>query len=254
LRNCRRNSRRRSGERTSSSALTSRPSQFIIHDTARDPAFGDNHLLSYLAQDFLQSAVALISLSMEGLINVARRELRFIVGASIKLCFVQQKEHGLSVAERLALFDRELASQRISITRNFGLRMLPEELQERFAEETGRIYGLTSNYVHLSPRQIEERIAAVEAGRTAGKESAADIEALDALVSRTLAVSLVLLFHSTPDWVAGDWFVEGDGSTVGWVFTASRFLAGMDSHFDYKAERQQRLGEIQAARQAGILF
>ena len=122
--------------------------------------------------------------------------------------------------------------------------MLPEELWELFGDETGRVYGLTSNYVHLTPIQIQERIAAVDAGRTAGKESATDIEGLNSLVSRGLAISLTLLFHSVPPYVAGDWLVESDGTSARWYFGASRFLAGIDSHFDYKNERQDRLTEI----------
>jgi hypothetical protein len=227
---------------------------FIVNDTARDPSFQNNHLLSYLVQDFLQSAISIVSLSMEGLISVAKRELRFIVESSIKICLVQQGDYHSSINNKLERFDKELSSQRISITKNLNLSMLPEELWELFGEETGRVYGLTSNYVYLTPIQIQERILAVDAGRTAGKESAADIEELNLLVSRGLAVSLTLLFHSVPSYVAGDWLVESDGSSSRWYFGASRFLAGIDSHFDYKHERHARLAEIQTVRQNGIRF
>jgi hypothetical protein len=227
---------------------------FIIQDTRRDPAYLDNHLLSYLAQDFLQSAISIVTLSMEGLISVAKRELRFIIETSIKLCFVQQKDYASTIQKKLDRFDKELSSQRISIKQNLDLSMLPDSLKEPFEEEVGRVYGLTSNYVHLTPVQIQERIAAVDAGRTAGRESAADVEALNALLSRGLAISLTLLFHSVPSYVAGDWMVENDGSTIAWHFAGSRFLAGIDGHFDYKAERQDRLVEIQEMRRRSIRF
>ena len=64
----------------------------------------------------------------------------------------------------------------------------------------------------------------------------------------------MLLFHSVPSWVAGDWLVDEDGSSNEWYFGHSRFVAGMDSHFDYKAERSERLAEIQAKRQRQIAF
>lgn len=227
---------------------------FIIRDTSRDPAYLDNHLLSYLAQDFLQSAVSIITLGMEGLTSVAKRELRFIIEASIKLCLVQQKDYASSIQTKLDRFDKELSSQRISIKQNLHLSLLPDELKEPFGEEVGRVYGLTSSYVHLTPQQIQERIAAVDAGRTAGKENAADVEGLNLLVSRGLAVSLTLLFHSVPSYVAGDWMVEDDGATVAWYFGGSRFLAGVDRHFDYKHERQSRLAEIQEARRVAVHF
>lgn len=227
---------------------------FIIQDTRRDPAYLDNHLLSYLAQDFLQSAISIVTLSMEGLTSVVKRELRFIIETSIKLCFVQQKAYSSTIQEKLDRFDKELSSQRISIKQNLELSMLPDELKEPFGEEVGRIYGLTSSYVHLTPVQIQERIAAVNAGWTAGKERAADVEALNALLSQGLAISLTLLFHSVPSYVAGDWMVEDDGSTVAWYFAKSRFLAGIDGYFDYKAERQQKLTEIQDVRRQVVGF
>ncbi|MGH7046975.1 MAG: hypothetical protein ACREE2_11385 [Stellaceae bacterium] len=192
---------------------------------------------------------------MEGVHNTIKRELRFLIEASIKICFIQQNSYESLITGKLKQFDHELASQRISIKKNLLLSLLPESLCEDFREEMGRVYGLTSNYVHLTPEQIEERIAAIDAGRTAGRESAGDVTALNELLSRGLGCSLVLLFHSVPTWVAGDWLVDfEDGSTNKWYFSRSRFVAGIDSHFDYKDERRKRLGKIQAKRQRKISF
>jgi hypothetical protein len=191
---------------------------------------------------------------MEGMLSVAKRELRFVLESSIKLCFVQQKDYRSSVAEKLITFEKELYSQRISIKDNIALNMIPENLRGEFTVEVGRIYGATSKYVHLTPLQIQERIRSMADGRTVGHESADDILQLNDLAARTLAASLVLIFHSVPDWVAGDWLVEQDGKTVDWYFTASRFIAGMDSFFDYKFERQDRLQTIIAARDANVSF
>lgn len=58
---------------------------FIVGDAGRDPKYIAEHLLSYVAQDLVQSAVAITSLAMEGMISVAKRELRFIIESSIKL-------------------------------------------------------------------------------------------------------------------------------------------------------------------------
>lgn len=228
---------------------------FVIGDAGRDPKYITEHLLSYLAQDLIQSAVAITSLAMEGMISVAKRELRFIIESSIKLCFVQQRaDRATTVAAKLQEFERELSSERISIKNNIDLSMLPEALRADFQDEAGRLYGITSGYVHLTPGQIQERIAAVDAGRTIGKESADDIHSLNRVTERALAVSLLLIFHSVPEWVAGDWLVESDGSTVAWYFTRSRFIATMDGYFDYKHERQQRFVEIQASRSSNIRF
>lgn len=228
---------------------------FIGADAGRDPDYTKNHLLYYLVQDFIQSAVSVTSLGMEGLLSVAKRELRFIIESSIKLCFVQQKaERGSTIAEKIQEFDRELLSQRISIKNNLTLGMLASPMVEEFYEEVGRLYGQTSNYVHLTPGQINERITAVDEGRAVGQETPEEIAQLNSMASRSLAASLVLIFHSVPEWVAGEWLVESDGATVPWYFTASRFIAAIDSHFDYKHERKKHLADVITARTANIKF
>jgi hypothetical protein len=113
---------------------------------------------------------------------------------------------------------------------------------------------LTSRYVHLTLEQLLERIAAVNAGRTVGYESAGEVDELNRLLSRGFSASFVLIFHGAPDYVAGDWLVDFDGSASASYFMGSRFMSGMDSFFDYKHERQQRLSAIQAARAARIQF
>lgn len=227
---------------------------FIIHDTGRDPKYKDTNLLFYLSQDFLQSAVALTLLATEGLLVVAKREIRFILETSIKLCFVQQQDYAMPMEEKLVYFEDVLKSQKISINKNITLGMLPEDARGSFNEEVGRLYGLTSSYVHLTPAQIKERINAVDSGKTAGKESAEDILALNEIITRGLSASIVLLYHAVPPYVAGDWLVEENGSTVRWYFSGSRFIAMIDEYFDYKHERQHDLAGVKDKRRESISF
>jgi hypothetical protein len=227
---------------------------YIVMQSSRDPTYRDNDVLSYLAQDLLQSAMAVIVLPREGMPNAAKRELRFLLEASVKLAYVQQEGSGTTVLEKLERFDKELSSSKISIKKTLNLALLPEAFREAFREEVGRLFSLTSAYVHLSPMQIQASIEAAEAGITAGKERVSDIEALKAITERVLAASLVLMLNSMPYWVAGDWLVGEDGRSPDWHFTRSRFIAAMDSEFDYKHERQADLYAIQAERQARIDF
>lgn len=226
---------------------------FIIRDTSRDPHYFDRHLLSYLSQDIAESAVSVAALASEGMLRVAKRELRYLIEASIKICFVQQESYSSTIEDKLSKFSKELASQRVSIKSNLDLELLPDALRDQFVDEAGRLYGFASNYVHLSPQQILDSIERAEAGATAGKERSADVETFNGFAERSMAVSLVLLFHSVPSWVAGDWFVDVGGSNV-WHFSASRFIAGIDSYFDYKDERKSRLEELRGDRGNRIRF
>jgi hypothetical protein len=227
---------------------------FIVQDTARDPSYIDNHLLSYTAQDFLQSTISLPLLIQQGIHNVCRRELRFILEMAIKLCSIQQQQYSSNISSKLDSFKSTLDSSKISVKNQITLEMLTEEKREIFLQDVGRLYGETSNYVHLTTFQILERIRLVDQGYTSGKESPAEVEALNNLIARSLACSLVFLLHSVPSYVAGDLLVNDDGSSPSWIFAQSKYIALIDEYFDYKHERQANLTEIKASRQARISF
>lgn len=225
---------------------------FIANDAGRDPLYWTQHLLAYVAQDVLQSANAIPLLASNGLLDTARRELRFILEASIKICYVQQADPSSPILEKIQRFEDVLDSRKISVKKDLNLYLLSEVGRPWFGTEVGRLYGRGSEYTHLTSTQIRERIRVVDAGRTAGNENADDVRDVHDLVFRTLAVSLVFLLHAVPEYVAGDLLVESDGSSHDWLFARSRWIASIDAYFDYKTERQARLVEIQQTRAKNV--
>lgn len=227
---------------------------FVFRDTARDPGFPANHLLAYLSQDLLQSTVALPLLVEEGMWSVARRELRFVLEASIKQAFIQQRTCTAPIKDKLSTYKSLLKSPSISCKNQLLLGLLPEPGRAPFLEDLGQLYGAASEYVHLTHSQLHARIRAVEAGHTLGFESAAEATAANKLIVRSLAASLVLVFHSVPTYVAGDFFVEPDGTSLDWFFAQSKYLANIDAHFDYKHERKEVLQEVISKRASRLAF
>ena len=100
-------------------------------------------------------------LIQEGIHNVCRRELRFILEMSIKICFVQHKQYNSDVETKLNSFKSIFDSTNISIQKQLNLHLIPELQRPSFYQEVGRLYGETSSYVHLTQAQILERIALV---------------------------------------------------------------------------------------------
>lgn len=221
---------------------------FLAMDTARDPEFANNHFLAYVADDYLESAVAIPSTVREGIHNVCFRELRFLLELSVKVCFVQQQDYHQSVEEKLAAFREQLNSPSISIKNNVELSLLPAAERPTFLEETGRIYGATSNYVHLTFNQMKVRLAQIENGRTPGNETPEEVSRLNDLVLRVLSTSFVYIAHSVPSYAVGDFFVGSDGSSRRWSLCRSQYVALLDESFDYKHERQATLDRIKKMR------
>lgn len=228
--------------------------RFVVMDTQRASDFPESHLLHYIYQDFLESALAIPSLVHNGMLNVARRELRFMIEAALKLCFIQQQYYSSSVGDKLSKYEQTLDSASISIKKKVICHMINKELRGEFDDEIGRLYREISQYVHLTHSNLVEKIAHSKEGKIVGFESLDDLKGLALLVSRSLAVVLVLIFHSVPSYIAGDYFVESDGSTVGNYFVRSRFVANIDSAFDYKQERKENLETIKALRESRVEF
>lgn len=130
--------------------------------------------------------------------------------------------------------------------------MLQEDAVDTFLQEVGRVYGATSNYVHLTVQKVKDRIDRVDSGATMGQETPGHASQVTDILFRGLSQALVFLFHAAPAWVAGDWFVEKDGSTVDWCFIRCRYIAMIDASFDYKHERQGSLAAIQERRRKAI--
>lgn len=85
-----------------------------------------------------------------GVYNVCLRELRFVLEASIKLCYIQQKDPQAAVQAKIAAFSKVLDSPSISLKKDLALSLLPDDVTAAFLNETGRVYGETSNYVHFT--------------------------------------------------------------------------------------------------------
>ncbi|MGV8830446.1 MAG: hypothetical protein ACOH2N_00600 [Devosia sp.] len=226
----------------------------INEATARDPTYRSSHLMRFLGQDLIEAAVAIEMLATEGVQGVIKRELRFIIEASAKLASVEQEGYARPAKDKLEDFRERLQSHKFSVQREVDLYFFAPDVQVEFVQEVGRLYGTTSSFVHWTADRIQRRMNSVEAGRVAGEDTVADIAELNDLLERALAASLVLVIHSVPKSATGDWMVGLDGETVDWHFTQSRFVAAIDAAFDYKHERQIRLGALQAERTSRIRF
>jgi hypothetical protein len=221
---------------------------FLALDASRDPTYGENNLLVFAIEDHLEAAVGLPEFASYGLVNTCRRELRFLLEASIKLCYAQQSAPAAAIETKLATFRRELDSASIGIRKQVALLLLPPNERDVFAIDVGHLYGEASNYVHLTFAQVQERISVAEQGATPVTPSAPMLESLTDFLLRVLAASFVYVAHSVPDFSVGDLLVSNDGTSRNWELARERWIALIDEHFDYKAERQAHLPSIRSLR------
>jgi len=221
---------------------------FCFLNTSRDSKFKDNHIFSVISQDYIETLTSTPILIEEGILRPTIRESRFVLEMSIKMAFIQQKLYNADIEEKIKRYEKILNSPSISIMKQVNLHMLTENLHDNFYEECGKLYGFSSNFVHLTSLQIEDRINILSDGFWLGQETEIMLKELNNYLERIYAVSIVFIMHSVPTYVTGDWIVENDGNSIDWYYLRSKYIAEIDSFFDYKHERQDKLDLIKNRR------
>ena len=228
--------------------------RFCILDTARDVNFHENHLLSFLNQDILETLMGVLVHIKEGIHTPAIRESRYLLELSIKLAYIQQKNYSMPIDEKLETFNKFIRSTNITPMKEIDLKYLERKSAEDFLSGVGRLYGESSRFVHVTPESIKYRRERVGNDRILGKESNEDLKSLNDLLQKMYAASIVFISHSIPQYVVGDWHVDSNGELKNWYYMKSRYVSEIDSTLDYKHERKEILERIKAERAASVAF
>jgi hypothetical protein len=188
----------------------------------------------------LESAIALPVLARDGIFNVARRELRYALEASVKFVYVDQQVPGNSpLDDRIRLLGDATQVPRSSIAPidDTTIRMLPDP--EPMRQAVKQSFGALSGYVHPSKKASQERMKRAERGEFSGFEGPATLEAFTRMVSQTLDLVLVMIFEGIGPSFTGDLFVQMFDEQPEWKFPRTRFTSQVASSFDYNLERQR---------------
>ena len=98
----------------------------------------------------------------------------------------------------------------------------------------------TQHYVHVSRRQIEERMVLVEKGRSLGFETDEELGKIGRLMFRVYDLALTLYFHGYDLSMTGDVFIEVLDNMPSWKFHKGKYVSIVSAFFDYKHERNMR--------------
>ena len=216
---------------------------FILAVHAATTAFtrypeSNKWLFHRFIDDFLESAIAVLTLGRQGVFNVCRRELRYMLEAAVKHVFVDQAVAGATpLEERLAFLNdsRRVPRSSVDPVDHLTIRMLGDPASLRATVHSA--FGNLSGYTHLSKRQLDERLRRAERGEYSGFESPATLEAFNRLLVQTYDVILALLFEGIGPAFTGDLFVGVFDDLPRWRFHKTKFVGAMSRFFDYKTER-----------------
>jgi hypothetical protein len=188
-------------------------------------------LLQSSANDLLESVVSLPTLTSEGILNVARRELRYALEASVKYVYVDQQLPGdAPLAERVRFLGDEVPRSTIAAVDQLNLWMLGEPDALRNASKQS--FGALSGHVHPSRRSVEERLKRAARGEFSGLEGPQTLEAFNRLASQTLDIVVALVMQGIGPTFTSDLFEQVLDRVPDWKFHRTRFTGEIARHFD----------------------
>ena len=207
--------------------------------SSRSPYLCRKSLLFTDAEDILQSSLSYAALIPEGILNVTRRELRYILETICTHYYVDSQQFDKPLEDRLS-FLRSLGRQpKIELLADTKLQAFDSTQTANFISDVSQLYSLLCEFVHPSAQQIEERLRRANAGRFSGFEGVEDLRRLNRDVFRTLDIVLAVYFHALSLPLAGDIFTQILDQDKNWKFHKGRWCAITSHHFDYKFERQK---------------
>lgn len=194
---------------------------------------GKHWLLQSSMDDFLESSIAIVSLGEQGVFNIGRRELRYMVESAVKCVFVDQQLPGdASLNDRIAFASDPARVPRssVDVVDQIAFRMVAAD-ELRVAVRSA--FGALSGYTHVSKRQLEERYRRVGRGEFIGFESAATLRAFIRLLVQTYDLVLALVFEGIGPSFTRDVFAQVLDDEPRWAFRKTRFVAQVAKSVDY---------------------
>jgi hypothetical protein len=196
----------------------------------------DDFLIFRFAPSFVESVLSIQLLAHEGLQNAARRELRFILEAAVKLSAQDYCKKAKDFEARLAGLsarDKKFEVYAKGLT-YFSSFENPQEANT----EVQSLYAELSGFVHASEPQFRAALNRNRKSETIGMETVATLNRFNDLFFQVLDIVLVRIYHGFGLSLAGDTFIQCFDSESKWRFHKGKYTKRMSRCFDYKAERQ----------------
>ena len=197
-------------------------------------------LLQSSFDDLLESAISVDLLGHQGVFNVGKRELRYMLEVVVKVVFCDQQVAGnTKLADRIGFINdpRQVPRSSVSVVDDLVFRMVIET--QRFIEDVHSAFGSLSGYTHPSKTQLDERFRRAGRGEFSGLESVATLRSFNQKVAACYDLILSLVFEGIGPTTTGDVFIEVLDHEDRWSFRRSKYLRQVSDHFDYKSERNR---------------
>ncbi len=216
--------------------------------------FGDKYLLPRHFDDIVEAALTAQLAVENGALNPARRELRYMLEVAVNIAYVDEVRSKDSFNERISYYrGKRVKKSNVDHIFDLPLRLLGD-YKDQFSTAVRNAWVRASNYVHLTKKRVDEKLSLREKGVTLGMETVEMLHDIVSEIHEVCSIVVILTFETIGPSFTGDLLVDFLDEQDHWAFHASEYIAIVDSHFDYKHERQDRLEQIAQRRKSRIKY
>lgn len=215
----------------------------------RYPPFFETLITLRVKPHFVQSLIAAVWMAKEGMLDPARRELRFLLEASVKTLWLDMggrrtdgshTDPGADVASKVDALD-DLGAQRFGdIVDGLEFGLLSDEAKATYRQTATDLYSRLSTHNHISTTNVARDLSKFDSGRAFGFETVEEVDAVARLAKRVLDLALSSHFEAFDHGLVGDILVHVFDDEPRWAFRKTPLVGAINQHFDYKAERDAR--------------
>lgn len=200
----------------------------------------ENSLVIRHVDELLESAIACEMLVENGMINPARRDLRYMLESTVKYLVVDQNIKDASYDEKIKYFDDNIPKSSISCVNEIEIISLKVDDNKKFIDSVNDVYKKLCKYIHPSKHNIDELIKREKKGAYLGLETDVEIRSLNNLVFKVFELIICCYFTVLGFSLSGDIFIYALDGKTDWKFNKSKYIKIISHSYDYKIEKQNR--------------
>lgn len=199
----------------------------------------DEQLTIHGSDDIIQSIIGLRNLVANGIHNLAKREIRYLIEMTTKYLVVDQETSGNSLNARSQYLADKIPQSSIEVIDRLTTPF-ERSLDKQFKDEVKDLFYKACAYVHPSKRQIDEQLDNYSKGIHIGFETAKMLSDINRLLFRSYDIVLTMLFIGFGQSMSGDLFIEVFDDDPKWKFHKGKYIKEYSKLFDYKTERRSK--------------
>ena len=173
--------------------------------------------------DLIQSSIGIKLMVENGIYNIAKRELRYLIEMTTKYVIVDYAKMGESFDSKTEYLRDHVPRSSIEIINEYSTPF-SHDLKERFQSEVKDFFYKSCVYVHPSKQQIDEQIKNYEQGYVIGFESSKMFTDMNRVLFRAYDMMLVMIFHSFGHSMSKDLFEQLFDKNSKWKFHKGKYV------------------------------